>query len=217
MTKKLKWLGLAAAAALSMPMGVHAAEPAMYAGVHLGQNNLHSWPLRVDFGGISSTGGLGLDRGAHWGLFVGRQRDDSRMEIEYQHGRIDVTRATVGAVSQAHEGHGDYQALMFNAYRVVDVRPDFNLYGALGVGLGRISLPSLPPLSGCICLRGASNTDFAFQVKVGAEYQFAGANRVFLQYSALHLPSAASGSPTPTVYYRHRDVVGLSVGYRRTF
>jgi opacity protein-like surface antigen len=217
MTMMGKLLGLTAAALLAVPMGANAAEPGMYAGGHVGRNDLDHWPLTVDFGGIASEGNLTLDKTPHWGLFVGRQRENTRLELEYEQGRFDVTSATVGPVTLARNARGEYRALLVNGYRTFDVRPDFNVYGALGVGLARVSLPNLSPFNGCNCLRAAVNTDVVFQARIGAEYRFGGENNVFLQYTALYLPSTGSGAPAPLVNYGYKALGAVTVGYRTSF
>ena len=209
------WWGVAALVLL--PLGASAAEPGMYAGIHLGGNNLDNWPATVNFGaGVSSPGSLSIDKSWQGGLVVGRQVGNGRFEAEYQYGRIDVTGVSLAAISRAGGASGHYHALTVNAYRTHDFSPNVNGYIGVGVGLGQVSLPALAPLAGCNCFRAASKSEFAFQARVGAEYSIASEHRVFAQYTWLRVPGADAGA-TPSASYPHKTIGTLGAGYRRMF
>jgi opacity protein-like surface antigen len=213
----VKRLACTALTAIALPYGAHAAEPGMYAGVHLGQNITHGWPATVDFGGgVRSGGGLNLDNGAHFGVFGGQQTANARFELEYQKGRIKVSDAHLGPISGARSGTGDYDVLMANAYRTFDLNPQWNAYAALGLGYAKVKMPGLDPLAGCNCFRAASDSGFAYQARVGTEYQFGSGHRVFVQYTALRLPGASNGD-LPSVSYPHKTIGAVTAGYRKTF
>lgn len=202
--------------ALPMKAASQPAAPANYAGVHIGQNNLSSWPAEVNFGGVSAQGHLSLNDSTHGGLMIGRQTENARFELEYQQGRIDISSVQVGPVSQGADARGKYQVIMLNAYRTFVLRPNLNAYVGAGVGWGSVKLPSLPPVSGCNCFPAASDKDLALQARAGAEYLVAAGHGIFLQYTALRLPGANSGG-VPSVSYSRRTIGAVGVGYRATF
>ena len=217
-----KWFGFTAPAILAvfaLPTSVTAQTAqarAYYIGAHLGQNNLSDWPAEVNFGGVTSRGRLGLDDGLHGGVMVGRQTENARFEVEYQQGRLDITSVSLGPVNRSEDARGKYQVLMLNAYRTFVIRPNLNAYVGAGIGWASVKLPGLPPLNGCNCFPAASEKDVAFQARVGAEYEFSLGHRLFLQYSALRLPSANSGG-VPSVSYAHKNVSAITAGYRMNF
>ena len=203
--------------ALALPCGAQAAEPGMYAGIHLGQNITSSWPATVDFGaGVRSGGGVGLDNGAHVGVIAGKQTPNARFEAEYQRGRIKVTDASLAAVSAPHSGTGHYDVFMLNAYRTLDLTPQFNAYAGVGIGYAKVKMPELAALAGCNCFRSASDNGLALQARLGTEYSFGSGHHLFAQYTALRLPGASS-SGAPSVSYGRKTIGVVTAGYRKTF
>lgn len=185
-----------------------------YAGGHIGQNDVETWPARVDFGGgVTSPAQLRLDKDLHFGIFAGRQTDNSRLELEYQRGNADITAATLGAVTQARGGRARYQALTANAYRTFDIAQRITAFAGLGIGWGSVELPLLAPIGTCNCFREASDGGFVWQLRLGAEYQVRPGHNVFGQFTLLNLPDVGSGG-TPSVSYDNKRVRTLSVGYR---
>ncbi len=213
---RCNWLVYAAAVAgLALPFSA-ASQPVLYGGAHLGMNNMSSWPAQVNFGGVTSTGRLSLDDSAHGGLMFGRQTENARFELEYQQGRIEISSAQLGPITQATDARGKYQVLMLNAYRTFLLRPNFNAFLGAGIGWGSVKLPALPPISGCNCFPAASDKGVTFQARVGAEYLMQGGHGLFLQYTALRLPGADSGG-VPSVDYSRRTISAITAGYRKTF
>ena len=202
--------------ALPLSAAAQATQPAYYAGAHLGQNNLSSWPAEVNFGGPRASGRLSLDDGAHGGLMVGRQTENARFEVEYQQGRVDVSSVQLGPVTQGVDARGKYHVLMLNAYRTFVLRPSLTAYAGAGVGWSSVKLPGLPPINACNCFPAASKKGAAFQLRVGAEYLVAPGHGLFLQYTALRLPGPDSGG-VPSVDYARRTIGALTAGYRATF
>ena len=217
MNNKKQKLWVAAAMAL-LPAAALAAEPANYAGAHLGASNLDNWPVTVDFGaGVSANGNLATDSSWHGGFFIGRQTQNARFEVEYERGRVDIGGASLGLVgAAAGGGTGHYQALLLNAYRTHEFNPKLNGYAGIGIGVGAVSLPALAPLTACNCFRGASNTELALQARLGAEYQADGGHRVFVQYTWLRLSGPDSGG-VPAANYSNKTIGSVSAGYRKLF
>lgn len=211
---------IAAGAALLAALGPtagHAAEPASYAGIYGGANNLKRWPATVGLGpGVSLPGELSLDGGGHVGVMIGRQTDNARFELEFQAGKFDVTAIQVGGVRQQVSSGGDYKALTFNAYRTQPFTAALTGYAGLGVGWGSASLPQLGFTGGCSCFPAASGSGLAYQARAGLEYKLSERHHTFAQYTLLSLPKVSSGG-SPGVSYSRKRVNVLAVGYRYAF
>ena len=219
--RHLRQAGLAACAAAlaGAAYANHGAPAANYLGLHGGVNNVRGdWGADVSLGtAVTLPGTLSTQRGAHFGVFGGRQTEHARFELEYQQGRFDVTRLQLGPVSQAVDTGGNYRALTANAYRTEPISSRLTLYGALGIGWGRVALPQMafvsPP---CNCFPAASKSGFAWLARAGIEFQVSEGGRAFVQYTHLDLPRAGSGG-APGVSYSRRDAGALTVGWRHTF
>lgn len=197
----------------------HGAQPANYFGVHAGINGLRgNWGADVSLGPtVTLPGSLATKRGTHFGFFGGRQTEHARFELEYQHGSFDITGLQLGPVSQAINAGGSYNALTLNAYRTEPVAQRLTLYGALGLGWGRVKLPQMAfTAPACNCFPAASKSGLAWQARVGLEFHISDGARAFVQYTHLDLPRARSGS-VPGVDYARKDAGAITVGLRHTF
>lgn len=192
-------------------------KPRYYGAIHLGQNNLEEWPASVDFGGPTTPGQLKLDRSLHFGIIAGREKDQTRFEIEYQRGRAKIEQVALGAVTQAASGSGRYQALTVGAYRVFELNPALNAFIGLGIGWGSVSLPQLAPVGACNCFAGAKDSGFVWQARIGAEYEFGRDQAILAQYTLLRLPGPSASGGAPTAHYGSKRVGAFSVGYRNGF
>lgn len=216
----LRGAAFAGAAAFSIAALAADGQPANYFGVQGGINNLGgSWKANVALGpGITLPGSVASKRGMHFGLFGGRQTERARFELEYQHGSFDLTGLSLGPVTQSISASGSYDAFTVNAYRYEPVWGDrMNIYGGIGVGWGRVSLPQMgfttPP---CNCFPSASRSGATWLARVGTEFNMDADNKLFLQYTFLTLPRPGSRS-TPGVEYNKRTVGAVAVGFRHTF
>jgi opacity protein-like surface antigen len=204
------------AALVAAPLAALSAQPGLYVGGHVGANNLKDWPASVDFGaGVSAPGSLTLDSGAHFGVFGGRQTENARFELEYQHGRFDLKGLELGGLTQAATGRGHYDALTANAYRTFALADRWTAFAGLGIGWGKVSLPGAS-FGPCNCFPASSKSGLTYQARVGAEYELAPSHLVFAQASWLRLPRSSSGG-SPGVSYARQGVASLGVGYRKTF
>lgn len=210
--------GRAAALLLAIAAGpASAAEPSNYAGVHLGANDLSSWPATVDFGAdVRVDGRLDLDRGAHGGVMFGRQTERARFELEYQHGQAAIQSATLGPRSQSANGTARYDVLTVNAYRTQPITERFGVFAGLGLGWGSVTLPRLAPFNGCNCFSQAKRTGFVYQLRVGGEFDVSARDHVFLQYTSVRLPAPNAGG-APSIAYARRTAGVVGVGWRHNF
>jgi opacity protein-like surface antigen len=221
-----KTLGLAA---MLLALHAHAAEPrnapaneprnepVNYWGIHGGVNTLDQLRARVDFGaGTPMEGQADLRRGLHGGLMAGRQTEHARYELEYEFGRFKVEHLSLGPVSQAANGKGDYQALFANAYRTEELIDDIDAFAGAGIGWGRMKLPRLGLGETCNCFGPASKSGFAWQLRAGMDYRVSSKAAVTLQYTLLKLPRPEAGGP-PSVVYERKGFGALTLGYTRQF
>ncbi|HUR87533.1 MAG TPA: outer membrane beta-barrel protein [Ramlibacter sp.] len=213
-------LALCACAIAGVAYADHGVQPAYYLGLQGGQNNLRgAWDATVSLGPSVSLPGIATTkRGTHFGVLGGRQTEHARFEVEYQHGGFDITGLQLGPVSQAISAGGHYDALTANAYRVEPVWDKrVNIYAALGVGWGRVSMPQMgftaPP---CNCFVGSSKSGVTWLARAGAEYNLGEQDKLFLQYTYLALPRPGSGG-TPGTEYSRKNVGAISLGYRHNF
>ena len=196
----------------------HAAEPVNYMALHIGRNDVSDWTGTVSLGpAVALPGTVSATRGTHFGLAGGRHWAHSRLELEYQGGGFDIWGISLGPVTQGLSASGDYNALTFNGYATQPVGERFTVYGALGIGWGRVSLPQMGFSGGCNCFPSASKSGFAWLARAGAEYSFDRDNKAFVQYTHLELPRPASAGAAPGVQYDRKAVGALSIGYRRVF
>lgn len=212
-------LRLVALALLAAAGNAVAAEPEApyYGALHFGRNNLSGVPASVSFGAITVPGSVQLDRGSHAGVMFGRRTENARFEVEYQSGRASVEGISLGAVTQAAGGKARYEVLTINAYRTAAFTADLTGFVGAGIGLGRFSLPQLGPIGACNCFPSASDRGFAYQLRLGAEYQVLKDQHVMAQYTSIRLPGAASSGGIPSVTYAKKRVGAFTVGYRIGF
>jgi opacity protein-like surface antigen len=205
-------------AALAALAGVPAqAETVNYWAVQLGSNTVRDWNAKVDFGfGTPVAGRADLDRGLHGGLALGRQSQHLRYELEYQQGRFDIERLTLGAVSQAVDASGRYQALMGNAYRTDRLSQSVDSFIGAGIGWGRVRLPRLALSASCDCFGPASDKGFAWQLRAGLAYRLSPTAALSLQLTRMDLPSPQRGG-APGVAYEDRHFNTVTLGYARQY
>ncbi len=195
---------------------IAAEPPAWYMAVHVGANTLDDWPATVDFGGVKSEGLLGLERGNHAGLTVGRESEHARFELEFVHGRIKVDTIELSGVREPGAARGKYDVVLANIYRHDALTSSLRAFAGIGVGWGRAELPLLRFSSGCECLGPASRSGAAYQARVGLAYQPSQGHAVSVQYSHLSLVGPRRGG-TPSVEYGRRSFGALSAAYTHYF
>jgi opacity protein-like surface antigen len=188
-----------------------------YWGASLGVNTLKNWDAQIDFGtGTPFTGTMELERGLHGGLIVGRQSDHLRYELEYEAGRMKVTRLTLDPLSEAVDAKGRYQALFANAFRTDRLSESFDSFIGGGIGWGRVKLPLLGLGETCKCFGPAEKSGFAWQLRAGLSYRLASQDSISLQYTWLNLPKPEGDGP-PAIEYAKRRFGAVTLVYMRQF
>ncbi len=210
----------ASVVAQTPPTAAVAAEKSpYYAAVHAGLHDVDEWNGQVELGkGIAFDGNVGLDSKWAAGLAFGREFEHTRLELEYQQGRYDVTDIALGVQRADVSGSGKYQALTANVYRFAQLYKRLDGYAALGIGWGKASLPQLGFNGGCQCFVAADESGFIWQWRLGLEYRVSDSQFLFLQYTGLmDLPGPVSAAGYPSVRYEDKDAASVTLGWRLNF
>ncbi|MBB3119972.1 outer membrane protein [Pseudoduganella violacea] len=208
---------LTAGAALTAPPARGQTPGAQYyTGLHLGQHSRETWPASVDFGGARADGALELARAGHGGAILGRQGESTRLELEYQRGRIKLERITLAAISETSSASSHYATAMLNAYWQPRLTGELSAFAGLGVGWASVTLPEASFSNGCHCFGPARKRGSAWQWRLGAEYRLAPQHAVFLAWTRLRLPGPHADG-TPSASYRAQHFNAASLGYRYLF
>ncbi len=194
--------------------------PRYYLGLHGGMNQLTEWPAKVRLGApVVIDGKAELKSGYAAGVVIGRQREHTRIELEYQQGGLKLKGLELGAVAEPVAGDkGRYRALTLNGLLTGKFTERWHAYGGVGVGFGRVDLPAGEFSSGCNCFPKVSGNGLVVLAKLGTEYQFDrdGNHRAYLQYTWLSMRGPSS-SGSPGIEYDRKLFGAVTLGYRYVF
>ncbi len=209
-----------AAAAAPQQRDVEEDNPRYYIGLNGGANQLKEWPATVRLGGpVSADGAAHLKSGYAAGIQIGRQKKNSRIELEYQQGGFKLKGLELGPVTESVAGDaGRYQALTLNGYRTGELSENWTGYAGLGIGWGRVELPGAGFSGGCNCFPKAAGNSLVLLARLGTEYRFDdnGKHRAFLQYTWLGM-RGPSYPGSPGIDYDRKIFGSLTIGYRYVF
>jgi opacity protein-like surface antigen len=204
--------------ALAAPLSAQVDEPVNYIGFQAGVYNLDSWDGKVNLGSeIVLNGNLEIDKQFQAGVFLGREYEKARYELEYGRGNFDITDVRLGRIDQAISSSGNYRAWTFNAYRTAEITDHFSGFAGLGIGWGRAELPKIDSDSNCDCMDAAAETGFAYQGRVGIEYQPSEKHNLFVQYTWLKIHGPQSEGSDTGVSYSEKTLGIVGAGYRYFF
>lgn len=96
-------------------------------------------------------------------------------------------------------------------------QPLWRTWLGAGIGLAHLSYPNASALSGCNCLREASGSGAAFQVKLQAERQIGEDTYLFGQIGRVWLPSVTATQGAQSTEYGRWGVNNLQLGVRWVF
>ncbi len=188
-----------------------------YWAVQGGPNQLRAWPGTINFGGPSADASLTLKSGATVGAVLGRQIGKARYDIEYQHGRLDISAVRIAALSEQVDATLKYDTLTVNAWRQLRVGERWLAYAGVGAGYGRVNLPAITlTSSSCKCFTKIDKGGAVVQLRLGTEYELSEDGLAYLQIGLARLPGAVAKS-VPSISYPHRQVATLALGYRGFF
>ncbi|GKS70388.1 hypothetical protein W03_23920 [Nitrosomonas sp. PY1] len=188
-----------------------------YLGIQGGTHFLDNWSADVKLNEtVNLRGKVDFSDRFQVGGFVGRQTKNARFEVEYQHGFYDIANITLGRIHSDSNGDGNYQVATFNAYRKVNFFKDFSAFLGGGVGWGRSTVSHANFNPHCDCFGSAQKDGFAYQGRVGLEYQFHKNHHFFAQYTFLHL-DGPTGAGKNQIEYDNKWVSIFGAGYRYSF
>ncbi|MBS3026186.1 MAG: outer membrane beta-barrel protein [Dolichospermum sp. DET50] len=154
---------------------------------------------------------FGLDSTAQWSIAGGYQLKNYRTELELNYSSFGINKGTVNTQSFPLDGNVSTTSVLVNGYYDIPTGSKFRPYIGAGIGVGIIS--------GKIKDQGTeadlgTGSSFAYQGKVGLQYEIANKGNAFAEFKYLGLSSYKNDSGNdvspPNSY-------GLSVGYRQGF
>ena len=188
-----------------------------YVGWHIGVNEGVEWPAKVGLGsGIALDGKLNTNAKIHGGVQFGYQYDHARLEVELQHGGLNVRDFSLGLVSGGGQRSINYSTLQVNGHRRFDITKKLGISLGAGAGLARASFPKIETGTNCNCMTGFSKTGFAYQFRAGLEYEVSERVQIVGHYNRLFLPAFENGSSLTTRYGKVNFGV-TSIGLRIKF
>ena len=232
MKKILQLTALALPALLALSTGNavarDASEPGLYATGMLGYDIAVSGGApRVDLGGgVSSSGSADYRNGPAGSLAIGREfvskNDDEepkhyRLEAELWMGKLQRTSITIDGTPNARNDAINAQALFANAlYRVY--RDDkYRGWLGLGIGWGRVDVPSAQDaFPGCDCFGAKTVDGLAYRLKLQVQRDISESSAVFAELGYVRLPAGSTGGLSAT-HYGALGVASIGVGFERRF
>ena len=154
---------------------------------------------------------MALDSTSQWNIAFGYQKHDLRSEAEISYSSFGVNKASINTQSFPSSGNVSTISILGNIYWDIPTGSKFRPYLGVGIGTGIIS--------GKIKDQGqeadlGTGSSFAYQGKVGLQYEIANKGNAFAEFKYLGLSSYKNDSGNdvspPNSY-------GLSVGYRQGF
>ncbi|MFL0648069.1 outer membrane protein [Cylindrospermopsis raciborskii UAM/DH-BiRr] len=169
-----------------------------------------------------SENNLGLYSGNQWNIAGGYQWDNVRAELEIGSssfgfdvlkpvpGKLDFERqiiATSDTKPTSVTGNLNVTTALFNAYYHLS-SSKFSPYVGAGIGLGFISSEPNP-------VSVDNGTSFAYQAKLGAQYEVVKKGNIFAEFKYLGLTGYTSNKNDLELKLGSSNVYGFSVGYRQ--
>ena len=153
---------------------------------------------------------FGLDSTAPGNIAGGYQLKNYRAELELNYSSFGVNKGTFNTQPFPIGGNISKTSVLVNGYYDIPTGSKFRPYIGAGIGVGSISA-KIKNQVGEIDLGGSS---FAYQGKVGLQYEIAKKGNAFAEFKYLGISSYKNNSGNdvspPNSY-------GLSIGYRQGF
>ncbi len=196
---------------------------------------------------VRLPGEASYSRGNLWGVTLGyqflhegeekaqdRKTEEPRplrVELELWSAAVTRNTVTVGAETVHPQDKVKPRVLFANVampigqsealYRPADPKrkpePLWRTWLGAGLGLADQSYPSASAISGCSCLRQASGSGLAFQLKLQAERQVGENTHLFAQVGRVWLPSVSTSLGAQTTEYGKWGINNVAVGVRWAF
>lgn len=161
--------------------------------------------------GVFDQNNYGLDSTAQFSIAGGYQWKNYRTELELNYSPFGINKGTFNTASFALGGNVSTSSVLVNGYYDIPTGSKFRPYIGAGIGAGIISAKIKDQGTERDLGTGSS---FAYQGKVGLQYEIAKKGNVFAELKYLGISSYKSDSGNdvspPNSY-------GLSVGYRQGF
>ncbi len=163
--------------------------------------------LKAENSDLGFSGSLNLDSAFQYSIAAGYQWKDARAELEVSNASFGVNKGNLNSDSFPATGNVSATTVLVNGYYDIPTGSKFRPYIGAGIGVGLIS-GKLDDIDLGI------GSSFAYQGKVGLQYEVAKKGNAFVEFKYLGISSykndAGSDISPPNSY-------GVSVGYRQGF
>lgn len=162
-----------------------------------------------------------------------KKEEPKPMRVELELWNVAVTRHTIQLAAETVHPNDKIKprAVMLNVaipiaeseekYQPEDPKrkpePLWRTWLGAGLGYAKLTYPSASAISGCNCLREASGSGLAYQVKLQAERQIGENTYLFAQLGRLWLPSVSTGFGIQNTEYGRWRINNLAIGVRFAF
>ena len=188
-----------------------------YASGAIGVTNLINSSARIDFANVSMPVNYSLQPAFNWALAGGYQYNHFRIEGEFQQFYARSSVATVGRIDAQVSNSMAVNAGFVNAYYLWWFTENIKGFIGGGIGFAGVQSPTLTLTRGCRCSLQSEGSGFAWQLRIGLEYNLTDDARLFVQYSRVGLPSASGSASVPTLDYSNTQLSTAMFGLRWAF
>lgn len=168
--------------------------------------------VNVTESGVS--GDLSLDSGFQLTAAGGYQQKNTRAEVEVSFRSPGADKLTVSGTETNLTGNVNQTTFLVNGYYDIPTKSKLRPYVGAGIGFGLIS-PDIK--SGGNKAETSNGTSFAYQGKIGVEYEVVKKGNAFVEFKYLGLTGYTSKKNDTEIEFGSFNSPALSVGYRQGF
>jgi opacity protein-like surface antigen len=173
-----------------------------------------AFPRDVNATGSGVSGDLSLDSGFQLTAAGGYQRKNTRAEVEVSFRSPGADKLTVSGTETNLTGNVNQTTFLVNGYYDIPTKSKLRPYVGAGIGFGLIS----PDIKfGGNKVETSNGTSFAYQGKIGVEYEVVKKGNAFVEFKYLGLTGYTSKRNDTEIEFGSFNSPALSVGYRQGF
>ncbi|MFO0408875.1 MAG: outer membrane protein [Dolichospermum sp.] len=173
-----------------------------------------AFPRDVNATGSGVSGDLSLDSGFQLTAAGGYQRKDTRAEVEVSFRSPGADKLTVSGNEANLTGNVNQTTFLVNGYYDIPTKSKLRPYVGAGIGFGLIS-PDIKFAGNKV--ETSNGTSFAYQGKIGVEYEVVKKGNAFVEFKYLGLSGYTSKKNGTETEFGSFNSPALSVGYRQGF
>ncbi|MEY2914886.1 MAG: hypothetical protein RLZZ184_4195 [Cyanobacteriota bacterium] len=168
--------------------------------------------VNVTQSGVS--GDLSLDSGFQLTAAGGYQRKNTRAEVEVSFRSPGADKLTVSGNETNLTGNVNQTTFLVNGYYDIPTKSKLRPYVGAGIGFGLIS-PDIK--RGGNKVETSNGTSFAYQGKIGVEYEVVKKGNAFVEFRYVGLTGYTSKKNDIEIEFGSFNSPAVSVGYRQGF